>query len=679
MAVAFEEITYFAPVEALASYRQVDNYVKRHGLPAKQVLILCLRDDLTALLQSSPHTMVIVGRSEMPELEAAVAAANEEIASLDHDWQTAMEDSDFLWAISWQWPAEYLLHLRASMRVAEQLLAMVPEGTTWLITPAGSMWGSGADQFGDRNPLWYLAIRANLERASRRYRVLGDMLGGQPLFFIGLLALRLLLNLILLVIVSLSNRLLGLVHSAVLRPRKTSPMSREILAFFYEPFSFASMPDTITALTQKSIGVHRVLYANLFRLRRQAWLSGLYALGKNMAAILIPKSRSHVIGRIDQRLRLSSWIFIHIEAIRQVGLNDYYRIAREGMQQAGFVKQLLEKLPWIAGKHYPILSLYTRLIILNYLAEYIFSAVSFLSLWRQARPRLVVYPDGYNMIIRLAQAGGKKYNYVTAQVPHGYPNRTFPQYYYQADHYLTPSQFSDLQLKDLGRNAQRIHWARHEPLEESISQGQSRVTTSNQALVIGLIYSGSYAYWSFPNLYRELFTMTQQLIHKIRTDMPTAQIILKSHPNGTSPYFFAALRNVFPEDFKVGTVTHISHGWAEPSDWQQLTAAVAPVIFPSTPTVQFITSGIPLLFIPAQHYTPPKNMYYPHQRAVPDYPFTMASVTEAINYLQGLARDRNRQQQARQTALTYAKKSSRPPEGVSAKSLAEVYAALIKL
>lgn len=671
MAAVFGDIHYIAPVETLAGYRSVQRYVRQRRIESSDVLVVCLRDDLAMLLTSMSSPLKVISRQELQDLTAAVAAANEDVAKLEDEWREAMKLSPFLWSIAWQWQAEYVLHLRTCSRAAEALVSTVPHDVTWLITPAGWMWGSGADQFGDKNPIFYLALQAHLLEARLRYQVIGNRWSGEPAFLLGLMYARLLLNVLVLVLVSLVNRLLGMWHAASPGRRRGATAGGNLMAFFHEPFSFDHTVDTIAALQKKNTNVYRVMHVNLFRVKRQELLSDLYTVGANLMTIFRPRQDAF-IGRIDQRLRLSSWIFFYLHAVQHVGLRDYYQVVQEGIQQAREAKRLFGGLPWMRGEQYSTLSSYTRLIIGNYVVEYIFSAISLLSLLRQARPSLVVYPDGYSMIGRLAQVWGQKHHYVTAQVPHGYPNRTFPQYYYEADYYLTPSRFSWLQLQGLGRDEHSIRWVRH----ETVADEQTEAPEPKRP-VIGLVYSGSYAYWSFPNLYAELFEVTSALIRELGAKIPSAQIILKSHPNGTSPYFFAALKNSFPQEFNDGTLTHISRGWAQPFDWQQLTAAVAPVIFPSTPTIQFLRSGIPLLFVPGSQRTPVKNIYYPHQRAVLGYPFAMASVGEAITYLHDTVGSQSHWQQARQTALAYARGSSIPPVGVAAQPLADLYASLI--
>ncbi len=660
----WDNIRYLAPIETLAGYHRLRRYVRRHRVSPEKVLVVCMRDDLAALLTSQSSSFHIIGRRGIPSLEDAVTAANEEAAQLGNEWMPVMEQSDFLWAIAWQFQAEYLLHLRATMRAAEALLDSMPADTMCLLTSGGWVWGSGADQFGDRNPLWYLALKNQLEIRGRPYLEVGLHRVGM-LFAVA--RIRFGVNVVGFVFVSLFNRFFGLVQGAL----GTTHSRDGILAFFHEPLQFAQVSELLAVLRNKNISLHRVAYANLFRVRPQALFSDVYTLYRNILSLILPAHSISTIGRIDQRIRSSSWLYIHLEGIQHVGFRDYQQLWHGMRRQMAELWRLLDTYPWHRDKKYAILASYTRLVILNYAVEYMFSAVSLLSLLRQTQPRLVVYPDGYNMLVRLAQVWDTKHGYITAQVPHGYPNRTFPGYYYHAQHFIIPSRASDIQLRRIGHDSSLMHWV-EQPIR---STSPPLRPVDSKIFTVGVVYTGSYAYWSFPNLYAELFEVTCELLRALKTALPTARVVLKSHPNGTSPYFFAAVLNAFVEDVQKGSITHVSQGWSKPKEWQQLSAVVAPLIFPSTPTMQFLTSGIPLLYIPGEYRVPPVNMYYPHQQAMPQYPFIMAD-TEDTTALSRLASDKNFYEQARGAAIKYAEESSLPPAGVPSEALAQIYATL---
>lgn len=673
MAVALEQFEYVAPIESLSGFRTLRRAIWWRGISPQHVLVICVRDDLTSLLLREAGEVRVVGRGEIPGLVRAFLQANQEVAQVEALLTHVDATNDFLWAILWQFQGEYLLHVQTCWAFVAQVVRVCPR-VTWLVVADGWQWGNGADQFGLHSPVLFIVLRTYLAEAGGRLKVVGFTLRRFMPILLAVMIARLVVSMIVFGIISVINQGLGLGSRISTRARFVR--QADILVFFQELFSISSLPTMVAVLASKGHSLYRVEWANLFFVRRARLVSDLYALGQHFWRIIAAQEGVTRIGRIDNRTHLSRWFFIALSRGGDVKWREYWELIQQAGHQAQLAWQQVSKIKLLkAGGGYP-LGLYTRLVILNYLPEYLFSASTLTAILRQVKPRLVVYPDGYAMLVRLAQRWGSKYHYQTVQVPHGYPNRTFPRSYYWADHYLASSILTERQLVERGCKQSAIRWVTHEGGKAWQTEA-SPLHPLPQKEAVGLLYSGSLAYWSYPNQYQELWEVSCQLIEEIRRRLPQVRIIVKSHPNGTSPYFFRSLATRFAQDFRDKKIIHVPGAWKSAAEFRQLSVAMAPVIFPSTPTMQLLALGIPLLFVAGSTESPLPNIFYPHHRHMVDYPFFFSNATPATAFLERLIREKPLYDEARQSMLAYSDRLLMLEGGHGRRSLPDILSDLL--
>ena len=123
-----------------------------------------------------------------------------------------------------------------------------------------------------------------------------------------------------------------------------------------------------------------------------------------------------------------------------------------------------------------------------------------------------------------------------------------------------------------------------------------RKLESRSIKTIYILYTGTHRLWSFPGCFSKLYPLSVDLIVSIQEIIPEVQIVLKSHPNGTSSEFFSALQYGFLESYKTGKIVHRARISTE-IEKDSVGLVFSLITFAATPFNEFLTRGIPNVLI----------------------------------------------------------------------------------
>ena len=640
------------PTESIGSVGRILRYIRKKNLHADEVAFICIRHELVRPLRDKYPDLRFFSVDEIVELKGTAETANRFVKGLEPRLVARAKESEFLWSLLYHLHLEYLLHLHSCYLLADKLIELSTLVQTWILTPAGALFGNRCDLFGDRNPLFYLILRDRLADSGRRYIACANPALASPVMLSAIQAASILLNLLVFVGATAFNRFVGYVHTTIERVARWRGRSHHagleptggVLAFFREPFGFADPDRTREHLWANGVGLYQVNFEHLRLGGATSIWRGMVSLARRCVKVIVITSGQLLIGRVDPRVGLSRWFVLYLHAAQGLSVGDYGRLVALVWRQLRYAYRVVDEAYW--GAHAGQISMmrrYTQLVIAGFVIEYMYSRLLVTSLLRRIAPSVVVYPDGYSILVRVLQWRAMAGEYQGLQVPHGYPNRRFPSYYYSAYLYVAPTELTVRQLRGYGIQPQSIVRTPHRlfatredtnPATETAEPLLNNGMTSSANILsptIAIMYTGTYAIWSFPNRYSDLEEASCALIRGLIDSLPEATIVLKSHPNGTSPEFFAGLKLEFAEYFDLGKLVHISKGWSKVKDYLTVNLAIGLLAHPSTPLIYCLKYGIPLIVVSEPSRSDPDLLYYPTCANISDYPFLVNSVNQAIS------------------------------------------------
>ncbi len=649
-----KEFAYICPVETRGAALRALHYIRAHSVAADIVVFICLKSDVAFLLRQRFPEYRWLALEDIPSAWDAARKAGIEVSASEARFLEYAKRSVFLHSVLNYVHAEFFLHLMTCARVVEALFTLTTEQQRWIITPTSVLWSYSFVLFGDRNPLFAVVLRAALERRKQPYMMCGSSFLTNPTTLKVIEVLRIAANVILLMYGVLLSIFIGVLRGVLRFLRhlfKEARVQGSILVFSREAFSIAPL----TALEQTAQREGRQLYyADFENFRFPFNAAGFIALAAKCFRIIFPVRGRFSLGRLDTRLPAASWLVFMVQASSITALVQFIRHIVHLPKELAYTQRSIKLLcgEFLNSRTTGDLQGYVKTFVAGLAVEYLFSWLAVESLIDATRPSVIVRPDGYSTLVRLLQWRSQQSRLRDIQVPHGYPNRTFPSYWYRASCFAVPTVLTE---RHLGRYTSVPRSAMVRVVREEAHPTDAilpRQLSSSGVRNLALVYTGTYAYWSFPNFFKEHWTLSCELIQGLLVTFPRARIVLKTHPNGTSPEFFQALLAQFPSLVRHGMLVHVSEGWSRREQFASFDLAFSFLTFPSSPLVHFALAGMPLLIIDGRK-TPEHRLYYPTVANIFDFPWLLDTAKDAVIAAQRILSSNERWQVARAAMRQY--------------------------
>jgi len=287
------------------------------------------------------------------------------------------------------------------------------------------------------------------------------------------------------------------------RERKAGEKKDHVLFVLRETASFADLPELAG---------------------KEKLKSKLKSFFKKCRRVLNPPPGELIVGRIDPRAKASLFWFLYVFAAGGLRLKDYY----DGFKSLGghirHALQVTDQLYWsrVPDGARSKMKTYSYGVLLGAALDYLYSNLVIGAVVRRFRPRLVIYPDGYY-------------------------NKTFPSHYFDADYQIAPTQFTYRELIRQGVEDERIVRVTYDT-----TRAQANPSAVRNPVRLAVVYTGYWAYWSYPNQFRNLYDSSCRLIESLRAAFAGMSLTLKTHPNGASDEFVDGLKIDFKSGFLSG-------------------------------------------------------------------------------------------------------------------------------
>jgi hypothetical protein len=601
-------------VESRAIFQRIRGYLTKRQVDLQQVAFVCIPDDVFLCIEAEWPSLHVFSVRQIIRTGEAVTEASRLISRIESKLQDGAEKSPFLWTIFEVFHSDYLIHREACFRLASDLVDCTSEAQEWILAPDGYVYGH-VQAFAGSNPVMFLVFEERLRNEQRRYRIVRPLMNSPSVIYIAQ-ALAVVVNWLGLITASFLGYCFGFLQPKRPADKNSSASSAPKVLGLFEAdiyarehtglFTGSSVKADVTSLKLTQLGLTNQ-FAQAEHRQNVFW--GCINLGLNILKWLKKEDACYKVAQLDHRMKFASlrWFFFYLlpgPALNPVKLILRSREIRRDMRAAlAIVRRIFAE---DSDSRSLLDDRFTVLLFCSYFIQYLYAEQFANYILKRERPDFVVYPDGYSMLIRMFQWMAKSGRFKGVQVPHGTPNRHLPRHLFSADLFLAPSTMTVNHLTAYGISSEKIKRCAHPYVGRFITiQGAEmliqlqefrRKLESRSLKTIYILYTGTHRLWSFPGCFSKLYPLSVDLIVSIQEIIPEVQIVLKSHPNGTSSEFFSALQYRFLESYKTGKIVHRARISTE-IEKDSVGLVFSLITFAATPFNEFLTRGIPNVLI----------------------------------------------------------------------------------